>query len=80
MNVGVARLAGGTVRRYDTRATALEIDVANTTLTLPDGRAVEFELDNFARYCLIEGLDQLGFLQKHMERIEEFEEARTWKP
>ena len=59
---------------------ALEIDVENTTLTLPDGRKIAFELDNFARYCLIEGLDQLGFLQKHMDRIEEFEEARTWKP
>ena len=59
---------------------ALEIDVESTTLTLPGGRAIEFDLDNFARYCLIEGIDQLGFLQKHMDRIEGFEEARTWKP
>ena len=58
----------------------VEIDVENTTLTLPGGRAVGFELDNFARYCLVEGLDQLGFLQKHMDRIENFEEQRTWKP
>ena len=64
----------------DKPGAALEIDVENTTLTLPDGRVIEFELDNFARYCLIEGIDQLGFLQKHMERIEQFEEARTWKP
>lgn len=58
----------------------LEIDVESSTLTLPDGRAIGFELDNFARYCLVEGLDQLGFLQKHSDRIEAFEEARTWKP
>lgn len=64
----------------DKPGAALEIDVENTTLKLPDGRVIEFELDNFARYCLIEGIDQLGFLQKHMERIEQFEEARTWTP
>ena len=64
----------------DNPGAELEIDVESTTLTLPDGRSLQFELDNFARYCLIEGLDQLGFLQKHRERIEAFEEARAWKP
>lgn len=64
----------------DNPGAALEIDVENTILTLPDGRAIEFELDKFARYCLVEGLDQLGFLRKQLGRIEEFEEARTWKP
>lgn len=64
----------------DNPGAELEIDVGSTTLTLPDGRSLQFELDNFARYCLIEGLDQLGFLQKHGERIEAFEEARAWKP
>ena len=58
----------------------LDIDVEKATLTLPDGRGIGFELDDFARYCLIEGLDQLGFLQKHLHRIEQFEESRTWKP
>lgn len=58
----------------------LDIDVETATLTLPDGRGIGFELDDFARYCLIEGLDQLGFLQKHLHRIEQFEESRTWKP
>lgn len=64
----------------DNPGAELEIDVESTTLTLPGGRTLAFELDNFARYCLIEGLDQLGFLQKHMERIEAFEETRAWKP
>ncbi len=56
------------------------IDVENTTITLPDGRTVAFQLDRFARYCLVEGLDQLGFLRKQMDRIEAYEEARPWKP
>lgn len=58
----------------------LSIDVAANTLTLPDGRAVEFPLDGFSRYCLLEGIDQLGFLQQHMDDIKQFEERRTWIP
>ncbi len=56
------------------------IDVAAATLTLPDGNKVEFPIDGFARYCLIEGIDQLGYLQKHIEKIQAFEETRSWKP
>jgi 3-isopropylmalate/(R)-2-methylmalate dehydratase small subunit len=56
------------------------IDVEQTTITLPDGRVLAFELDGFARYCLVEGIDQLGYLQRQQENIESFEEGRPWKP
>ena len=58
----------------------LEISVADASLSLPDGRVVRFPIDDFARYCLLEGIDQLGFLQKHIDDIVEFEEQRPWKP
>ena len=58
----------------------VEIDVPNTALTLPDGESVEFPLDAFARHCLIEGLDQLGYLRSQLEAIETFEEQRAWTP
>ena len=58
----------------------LVIDVESTTLTLPDGRTVPFHLDGFARYCLVEGIDQLGFLQKQQDAIAAFEENRPWQP
>ena len=58
----------------------ITIDVASTTITLPDGKVIDFEMDGFARHCLLEGIDQLGFLRKHLDRIEEFEEGRSWKP
>ena len=64
----------------DNPGAALEIDVANATLTMPDGKTVEFAIDGFAKYCLVEGIDQLGFLQQHLERIANFEETRAWKP
>ncbi len=58
----------------------LVIDVRATTITLPDGRVVSFHLDGFARYCLIEGLDQLGYLRKQLDAIASFEENRAWQP
>lgn len=58
----------------------LSIDVERSVVTLPDGTAVSYPIDEFARYCLLEGIDQLGFLRKHAEDIETFEEERSWKP
>lgn len=58
----------------------VEIDVADSTLTLPDGTVVEFPIDGFARYCLVEGIDQLGYLQQQMDDILTFEEQRSWTP
>ena len=56
------------------------IDVETATLTLPGDRAIKFPIDGFARYCLLNGIDQLGFLQKHGDQISKFEETRPWKP
>ena len=42
--------------------TALSVDVEAQTLTLPDGRQVGFPLDGFSKYCLLNGVDQLGYL------------------
>jgi 3-isopropylmalate/(R)-2-methylmalate dehydratase small subunit len=64
----------------DNPGAEVEIDVERTTLSLPGGRTIEFDLDAFARYCLVEGIDQLGFLQRHTGRIEQFEAERPWQP
>ena len=56
------------------------VDVARSSITLPDGTEIHYPIDDFARYCLLEGIDQLGFLQKHAEHISAFEESRPWKP
>jgi 3-isopropylmalate/(R)-2-methylmalate dehydratase small subunit len=56
------------------------VDVADASLSLPDGRRIEFPIDGFARYCLVEGIDQLGFLQKQIDTIRQFEEQRSWTP
>jgi 3-isopropylmalate/(R)-2-methylmalate dehydratase small subunit len=51
------------------------IDLAAQTVTLPDGRQVAFPIDGFSKSCLLEGLDQLGYLLKYGERITVYEQA-----
>ena len=52
------------------------IDLETRSLSLPDGRVVSFPLENFARYCLMHGVDELGFLQSKLPDIERYEQAR----
>jgi 3-isopropylmalate/(R)-2-methylmalate dehydratase small subunit len=53
----------------------VSIDVDTTTLRLPDGTAVEFPLEAFARYCLLNGTDQLGFLLSQEREIAAYEQS-----
>ena len=53
--------------------TQVSVDLASQTLTLPDGRSVQFPIDNFSKTCLLEGLDQLGYLLKQADAVAEFE-------
>jgi 3-isopropylmalate/(R)-2-methylmalate dehydratase small subunit len=54
----------------------LAIDVAGGYIELPDGGRFSFELDAFARECLLEGVDQLGFLLKHVDAIDAYEKLQ----
>ena len=54
----------------------IDIDLASQTLTLPDDSRITFEIDTFSKTCLLEGIDQLGYLLKHDEQIAAFEESR----
>ncbi len=53
--------------------TTITIDLAAQTLTLPDGRSVTFPVDAFARMCLLNGVDQFGYLLNQLPQIEAFE-------
>lgn len=52
------------------------IDVAETTLALPNGTRVKFPLEAFSRYCLLNGVDELGFLLDRRAQIEAYERQR----
>jgi 3-isopropylmalate/(R)-2-methylmalate dehydratase small subunit len=64
----------------DNPGVEIRIDLEATTMTLPNGNVVEFPIDGFARYCLLEGIDQLDYLQQNSVAIKKFEEARSWTP
>ena len=51
----------------------VEIDLASQTVSLPDGTTASFPLDGFARYCLMNGVDELGFLLSQERDIAAFE-------
>jgi len=55
-------------------AAEVTIDVASTTLTLPTGVSVKFPLEDFSRYCLLNGVDELGFLLERRGQIEAYEQ------
>lgn len=56
-------------------ALQLTIDLRQQTLQLPDGRQVSFPIDAFSKTCLLEGVDQLGYLLKQSPKIAEYERA-----
>jgi 3-isopropylmalate/(R)-2-methylmalate dehydratase small subunit len=51
----------------------LSIDVREQVIQLPDGGHIRFQLEPFARHCLLNGVDQLGFLLQHHEAITHYE-------
>ena len=53
--------------------TQITLDLANQTVQLPDGRKVEFPIDTFSKTCILNGIDQLGYLQQHTSAVEAFE-------
>jgi len=53
----------------------VRIDLAAQTLTLPDGRAVHFPIDPFSKACLLNGVDEIGYLLGMMDAIRAYEAA-----
>ncbi len=42
--------------------TRIAIDLAAQTVTLPDGQQADFAIDPYRKLCLLDGLDDLGYL------------------
>lgn len=55
----------------------VRIDLEAKTLTLPSGVAVTFPIEAFARYCLLNGIDELGYLMKQSAAIARYEQAHS---
>jgi len=55
----------------------VDIDLESAQLTLPTGTAVSFPIEPFARHCLLNGLDELGYLRSKLGDIERFEASQA---
>jgi 3-isopropylmalate/(R)-2-methylmalate dehydratase small subunit len=60
----------------------LAVDLERQTVTTPGGGSFKFEIDPFAKHCLVNGLDEIGLTLQHAEQIKAFEakhrERQPW--
>ena len=61
-------------------STQITVDLEQRTVSYAD-TTVAFEIDDYTRWRLMEGLDDIGLTMKHFDEIAKFEEKRaTFKP
>ncbi len=57
----------------DNPGAQIDIDLETQRLSLPTGASVSFPVEAFARHCLLNGLDELGYLESKRADIERYE-------
>jgi 3-isopropylmalate/(R)-2-methylmalate dehydratase small subunit len=55
----------------------VDVDLEKALLRLPTGASVSFPIEAFARHCLLNGVDELGYLLTKLPDIERYEAARA---
>jgi 3-isopropylmalate/(R)-2-methylmalate dehydratase small subunit len=58
-------------------AAVVTVDLAQQKLTLPDGSTVTFPVDEFAKQCMLNGVDELGYILQQDDAIKAYEVTRT---
>ena len=53
------------------------VDLISQTVTSPRGVSFEFEIDQFRKHCLVNGLDDIGLTMEKTEKIDSYEEGRS---
>jgi 3-isopropylmalate/(R)-2-methylmalate dehydratase small subunit len=56
----------------------VRVDLAAQKLILPDGRAGEFPIDAFSKHCLLDGVDELGYILQQESAIAAYEAGREF--
>ncbi len=54
----------------------LTVDLEAQTITTPGGEEMAFDVDEFRKHCLINGLDDIGLTLQHVDDIKAYEERR----
>jgi 3-isopropylmalate/(R)-2-methylmalate dehydratase small subunit len=55
----------------------IKIDLAAQTVTLPGGHSVSFPIDSFAKQCMLDGVDELGYMMNQEAAIAAYEAKRA---
>ena len=53
--------------------TQIAVDLETQTVTLPDGQQQHFDIDPFRKMCLLQGMDDLGYILSKEAAIEQYE-------
>ena len=51
------------------------IELSTKDIKIPEKPKMNFEIEPFSKYCLINGIDQLDFLTQNLTKIEKYEQA-----
>ena len=62
---------------FATEGYQLDIDLEAQTVTTPSGESFGFEIDDFRKHCLLNGLDEIGLTLQSADKIKEYEKARA---
>jgi len=54
----------------------LTVDLENQKVVTPSGEEIAFEVDEFRRHCLLNGLDDIGLTLQDADDIRAYEEKR----
>ncbi|MBU3598953.1 3-isopropylmalate dehydratase small subunit [Polynucleobacter sp. 30F-ANTBAC] len=57
----------------------LTIDLEKQQVIAPDGKSYDFEIASFRKYCMINGLDDIGLTLRHADKIKAYESERILK-
>ena len=50
----------------------ITVCVVSSEITLPNKQRIKYEIDEFSKFCLIEGIDQLEFIQRTINKIKDY--------
>jgi 3-isopropylmalate/(R)-2-methylmalate dehydratase small subunit len=62
---------------YDKEGYQLTVDLEAQTIKKPAGETIRFDIDKFRKYCLLNGLDDIGLTLQHVDAIKSYEQTRA---
>lgn len=55
----------------------MAVNLGNQTITKADGSVIKFDVDEFRKHRLLNGLDDIGLTMQHVDDIKAYEQRRS---